>query len=75
MREGFACDGLYNGIELFLHIFTSCIWISEVHSNGLTTIVDDECREQEMALMLFFFYRGSRDLIMNLQVMWYLRNH
>ena len=53
VREGFACDGLYNGIDLFLHIFTSCIWISEVHSNGFT-IVDDECREQEMALALFF---------------------
>ena len=54
MREGFACDVLYNGIDLFLQIFTSGLWISEVRNSGLTTIVDDERREQEMALTLFF---------------------
>lgn len=50
VREVCACDGLYNGMDLCLQIFTSGLWISEAHNNGLTTIVDDEYREQEMAL-------------------------
>jgi len=54
-REGFASDGLCNGIDLFLQIFASGLWVSKVSNNGLTTIVGDECRrEQEMVLTLFF---------------------
>lgn len=62
MREEFACDGFYNGIDLCLQIFTSGLWIGEVRNNGSTTVVDDEYREQEMAitsLPVFFFFKGK----------------
>lgn len=54
----FVCDGLCNGIDLFLQISASGLWISEVHNNGLTTRVGDEFREQ-MAFTLFFFFKGE----------------
>lgn len=46
-------DGFCNEIDMFLQILASGLWFSGVCSNGLTAMVGEECKEQEMALSFF----------------------
>lgn len=52
-------DGFCNGIDMFLQILASGLCFSGVCSSGLITTVGEECKEQEMALSFFFFFKGE----------------